>query len=120
MKPPYVIAEGAVATEIEGVKLYVIEEGSGAYPTPRSNVTVHYHGMLQDGSVFDSSFLRGESITFPLNNLIPGWVVALPKVPVGSKVKLVIPPQLGYGSRPLPGIPANSVLVFDIELIASS
>jgi FKBP-type peptidyl-prolyl cis-trans isomerase len=75
--------------------------------------------MLTDGTVFDSSFDRGEVHDFPLPRLIPGWQLALPKVRIGSKVRLVVPPQLGYGSRRIGNIPANSTLLFDIELIDS-
>ncbi|MCZ6711140.1 MAG: FKBP-type peptidyl-prolyl cis-trans isomerase, partial [Gammaproteobacteria bacterium] len=75
-----------------------------------------YQGMLIDGSVFDSSLSRGPA-SFPLNRVISGWTEALQLMPVGSKWRLFIPPELAYGSRDVPGIPSNSTLIFEVELI---
>ncbi|MCL4137447.1 UNVERIFIED_CONTAM: hypothetical protein GTU68_015545 [Idotea baltica] len=80
---------------------------------------MNYHGMLLDGSVFDSSFGQGGVKDFSLQQLIKGWQVGLTKVRTGSKVKLIIPPELGYGAQARPSIPANSTLVFDIELVST-
>jgi len=80
-------------------------------------VTVHYRGTLTDGSVFDSSYDRGEPATFPLMQVVPGWRQGIPLMPVGSQYKLYIPPDLGYGPAAKPGIPANSVLIFEVELL---
>ncbi|TAE59129.1 MAG: FKBP-type peptidyl-prolyl cis-trans isomerase [Bacteroidetes bacterium] len=120
LQPPYPIADSSKFFEVEGVKVYVIEEGTGAFPRPESNVLIHYHGMLLDGTVFDSSVERKQPADFPLGRLIRAWQVALPKVHIGSKVKLVVPPEMGYGAQGNgDNIPPNSILVFDIELISS-
>ena len=101
-----------------GLKMYMIEEGRGDKPLPTSTVTINYHGMLfSNGMVFDSSFDRGQPATFALQQLIEGWKTALPQVKKGSKIKLIVPPALGYGANANGAIPANSTLVFDIELI---
>ncbi|HRE80247.1 MAG TPA: FKBP-type peptidyl-prolyl cis-trans isomerase, partial [Opitutaceae bacterium] len=86
-------------------------------PTSDQTVEVHYHGTLLDGSVFDSSVERGETISFPVTGVIPGWVEALQLMPVGSKWKLFIPPALGYGNRAQGPIPAGSLLIFEVELV---
>jgi len=98
---------------------YVIEkEGTGTeHPTLASTLTVHYHGTLLNGSVFDSSVDRGKSIDFPLSRVIVGWQDGIPVLTKGGKGKFIIPSSLGYGSRAAGKIPANSVLVFDVELI---
>ena len=81
-------------------------------------VRVHYHGTLIDGTVFDSSVERGEPAQFPVNGVIRGWVEALQMMHVGDKWKLYIPAELAYGARsPSPAIPANSALVFEVELL---
>ncbi len=99
---------------------YVMEsEGEGRAPSIEDQVKVHYHGTLLDESVFDSSVDRGTPAEFPLRGVIKGWQEGIPLLKPGGKAKLVIPPDLGYGPRPAGGgkIPANSVLVFDVELI---
>lgn len=97
---------------------YVIEkEGNGEHPTLSDRVEVHYHGYFTDGKVFDSSVDRGESISFGLNQVIAGWQEGIPLFSKGGKGKLIIPSNLGYGSRDSGPIPGNSVLVFDVELI---
>lgn len=98
---------------------YVIEEpGSDEKPDLTHNVTIHYSGELTNGNIFDSSYARGEPSEFFLGgNLIKGWKLGIPLFGKGGKGKLIIPPSLGYGSLSQPGIPANSVLVFNIELI---
>ncbi len=91
--------------------------GVGSKPTGEQKVKVHYTGKLLDGKVFDSSVERGEPAVFGVNQVIPGWTEALQLMPVGSKWTLYIPPALGYGEQGTQGIPGNSVLIFDVELI---
>ena len=82
-------------------------------------MTVHYTGKLTNGTVFDSSVERGSPIDLPVSGVIPGWVEGLQLMHVGEKYKLYIPADLAYGAQsPSPAIPANSVLVFDLELLA--
>jgi FKBP-type peptidyl-prolyl cis-trans isomerase FklB len=120
VKPPYVIKDSSSVQLLEsGVQLYVIEAGSGAIPAPTSHVFINYHGMLTDGTVFDSSFDRGTPADFALTQLIRGWQIGLTKVKSGSKVKLVVPPEVGYGAQGSATIPPNSTLIFDIELIST-
>lgn len=98
--------------------LYKIEKaGEGESPKATDTVKVHYKGTLPDGTVFDSSYNRGEPIEFQLNQLIPAWVEAIPMLKKGGKMEIVLPPQLGYGDRPAGKIPANSTLKFEIELL---
>lgn len=98
--------------------LYKIEKaGTGDSPKATDNVKVHYKGTLTDGTVFDSSYDRGEPIEFQLNQLIPGWIEAIPMLKKGGKMEIVVPPELGYGNRAAGKIPANSTLKFDIELL---
>lgn len=96
----------------------VISNGSGPTPSASDTVSVNYEGKLLDGTVFDSSYKRGQPAKFPLNNVIKGWTEALKMMPVGSKWRLFIPPDLAYGENGRPGIPPNSVLVFDVELLS--
>jgi len=110
-------ARKGVVTTATGLQYEVLTEGKGAKPTSDQTVEVHYHGTLIDGTVFDSSVKRGETISFPVTGVIPGWVEALQLMSVGSKWKLFIPAELGYGNRAQGAIPAGSVLVFEVELI---
>ena len=102
-----------------GLEWWVIEESGvdGINPVPTDKVMVHYTGWLEDGTKFDSSVDRGESITFLLNRVIPGWTEGVGKMSVGDKFKLRIPSELGYGSRGGRVIPPNATLIFDVELI---
>lgn len=106
-----------VTTTLSGLQYEVMVEGDGAMPAASSEVEVHYEGKLVDGTVFDSSYNRGESISFPLNRVIPGWTEGLQLMPVGSTYIFYIPSELGYGSRESGPIPPNSVLIFKIELL---
>lgn len=106
-----------VKTTVSGLQYEVIQEGKGAKPTLQDKVKVHYHGTLPNGTVFDSSVERKEPISFPLNGVIQGWQEGLQLMTVGSKYKLYIPANLGYGDRPAGKIPANSVLIFEVELL---
>jgi len=111
------VRDGVVVTE-SGLQYEVLRAGDGAKPTAEQTVEVHYHGTLIDGTVFDSSVQRGETVSFPVGGVIAGWVEALQLMAVGSKWKLFIPAELGYGNREQGPIPAGSVLVFEVELIA--
>lgn len=117
MTPPYKVKERRAEMLAEEVTRYTVLEGKGEAVELSDKIKVHYHGMLEDGTVFDSSFDRGEPITFPLGGLIKGWQVGLTDVTEGSKVRLVIPPAAGYGDRELPSIPPGSTLIFDIEVL---
>ena len=109
---------GKVTTTASGLKYEVLQEGSGPKPTATDNVTVHYKGTLTDGTVFDSSYDRGQPATFPLNRVIKGWTEGVQLMSVGSKYRFTIPPELGYGAAGAGGrIPPNSTLMFDVELI---
>ncbi|MBO3277215.1 FKBP-type peptidyl-prolyl cis-trans isomerase [Pseudomonas schmalbachii] len=109
--------EGVVTTK-SGLQYEIVKKADGAQPKPSDVVTVHYEGKLTDGTVFDSSIQRGSPIDLPVSGVIPGWVEGLQLMHVGEKVKLFIPSELAYGEQsPSPAIPANSVLVFDLELL---
>lgn len=109
---------GVKATD-SGLQYMVLEEGTGtAHPTATSNVTVHYHGTLMDGRVFDSSIDRGQSISFGLNQVIKGWTEGLQLMTTGEKMRLFIPSDLAYGNRGTGMIPPGSLLIFDVELIS--
>lgn len=109
--------EGVKTTQ-SGLQYQVITEGKGDKPKASDRVSVHYKGTLLDGTVFDSSIERGEPATFPLNAVIPGWTEGLQLMTPGSKYKLFIPPELGYGERGAgQKIGPNSALVFEVELL---
>ena len=80
-------------------------------------VKVHYRGTLENGQEFDSSYKRGQPATFPLTRVIPCWTEGVQKIKVGGKAKLVCPPNLAYGNQNVPGIPPNSTLIFEVELL---
>lgn len=108
----------SVITTDSGLQYQVLQEGTGSeHPTPTSKVTVHYHGTLIDGTVFDSSVKRGEPITFSLNQVIKGWQEGLQNMVTGEKVRLFIPSDLGYGKGGSGPIPPAAVLIFDVELL---
>jgi FKBP-type peptidyl-prolyl cis-trans isomerase FklB len=110
-------ARAGVTETASGLQYEVLVKGNGPKPKTSDTVKVHYHGTLIDGTVFDSSVQRGEPVEFAVTGVIRGWTEALQLMPVGSKWKLTIPPALGYGSRPNGKIPANAVLVFEVELL---
>lgn len=109
-----------VQTSASGLQYEVLQEGNGEKPSPTSQVTVHYHGTLIDGTVFDSSVQRNSPATFGVNQVIRGWTEALQLMPVGSKYRLSIPQDLAYGANPQPGGPIEpyTALLFDVELIS--
>ena len=109
--------DGVVTTE-SGLQYEVLTTGEGAKPTADSTVRTHYHGTLLNGSVFDSSYDRGQPAEFPVGGVIKGWTEALQMMPVGSKWRLYVPHNLAYGEQGAGGaIAPYSTLVFDVELL---
>ena len=108
--------EGITVTD-SGLQFEVLTPGEGNKPSATDRVTVHYKGTLLDGTEFDSSYGRGEPSTFGLNQVISGWTEGLQHMPVGAKYKFYIPSELAYGSRSTGKIPANSALIFEVELL---
>jgi len=111
-------APKAFAATPTGLQYRVLRKGTGANPKASSNVKVHYHGWLDGGKVFESSYQRGEAIEFPLNGVIPGWTEGMQLVGQGGMIELLIPSNLGYGARGAPPvIPPNAQLHFLVELL---
>ena len=109
--------DGVITTE-SGLQYEIVQKAEGAQPKVSDVVKVHYQGTLVDGSVFDSSIERGEPVEFPVGGVIPGWVEGLQLMKVGEKYKFYIPSELAYGAQsPTPAIPANSTLLFEVELL---
>jgi len=109
--------EGVVVTP-SGLQYIVLTQGTGKKPTLKDKVKVNYHGTLPDGTVFDSSVDRGQPAVFAVEGVISGWMEALQLMPVGSKYRVIVPPDLAYGRRGArPPIGPNAVLIFDMELI---
>lgn len=109
--------EGVITTE-SGLQYLVLTQGTGdVHPTASSKVTVHYHGTLLDGSVFDSSVERNEPISFKLSQVIKGWTEGVQLMVEGEKVRLFIPSNLAYGNSSAGAIKPGSTLIFDVELI---
>jgi FKBP-type peptidyl-prolyl cis-trans isomerase FklB len=110
--------KSGVTTLPSGLQYEVITQGTGRKPTLGSSVTTHYHGTLINGTVFDSSYQRGQPATFPVNGVIAGWTEALQLMPEGSKYRLYIPSDLAYGKRGAGrDIPGDTALIFDVELV---
>lgn len=109
--------EKGVKKTNSGLLYQVEKEGTGAAPKDSDTVVVNYKGTLVDGTEFDNSYKRGEPLSFRLDGVIPGWTEGLKHLKKGGKIKMVIPPALAYGETGVPGIPANSTLVFDVELL---
>lgn len=111
-------APKAFAATPSGLQYRVLRKGSGANPKPTDKVKVNYHGWLDGGKVFDSSYQRGEAIEFGLNQVIPGWTEGMQLVGEGGMIELLIPSNLGYGPRGAGGtIPPNATLHFLVELL---
>ena len=101
-----------------GLEYRILRAGAGEKPAASNTVSVHYHGWLDNGTVFDSSYKRGESIEFPLNRVIPGWTEGMQLVGKGGMIELQIPSAIGYGARGAPPvIPPNATLHFVVELL---
>jgi FKBP-type peptidyl-prolyl cis-trans isomerase FkpA len=112
-------AAKSFTTTESGLKYRILRKGSDAMPTARQTVEVHYHGWLDNQNVFDSSYKRGESISFPLNRVIAGWTEGMQLVGKGGMIELEIPPKLGYGAQGAGGaVPPNATLHFLVELIS--
>ena len=110
--------KSGVTTLPSGLQYEVLTEGAGKKPSLGSSVTTHYHGTLINGTVFDSSYQRGQPATFPVNGVIAGWTEALQLMGEGSKYRLYIPSDLAYGKRGAGrDIPGDTALIFDVELI---
>jgi FKBP-type peptidyl-prolyl cis-trans isomerase len=112
--------EKGVMTTASGLQYKVIAPGDrkAAAVVPTDAVTVQYRGKLLDGSEFDSTYARGAPASFAVNGVIPGWQEALVMMKPGAKWQLFVPPELGYGASPKPGIPGGSLLIFDVELLS--
>ena len=100
-----------------GLRYQIMKPGAGDPPKPTDTVKVNYTGTLIDGTVFDSSDRTGKPLEIQLNNVIAGWTEGMQKIAKGGKMKLYVPPQLGYGDDGRPGIPPGSVLVFKVDLL---
>ena len=108
-----------VVTLPSGLQYMVLREGNGKTPGRTDKVTTHYHGTLIDGTVFDSSYERGQPATFPVNGVIAGWTEALMKMQEGAKWRLFLPSNLAYGSQGAgEDIGPNATLIFDVELLS--
>ena len=111
-------SKAGITTLPSGLQYEVLTEGAGRKPTLGSSVTTHYHGTLINGTVFDSSYQRGQPATFPVNGVIAGWTEALQLMGEGSKYRLYIPSDLAYGKRGAGrDIPGDTALIFDVELL---
>ena len=110
--------KAGIITTPSGLQYEVLKKGEGEVPQKTDKVKCHYEGRLIDGTVFDSSIKRGEPAVFGLNQVIKGWTEALSLMPVGSKWRLYIPQELGYGERQAGQIPPYSTLIFDVELLS--
>jgi len=100
-----------------GLQYKILAEGAGPTPAATDKVKVNYRGSLINGEEFDSSYKKNEPLVIGVDQVIPGWTEALQLMQVGSKWQLFIPPDLAYGEHPRPGIPPNSLLIFEVELL---
>ena len=113
-------SKSGIQTTKSGLEYQILQEGKGPSPKVTDVVKVQYRGTLLDGSEFDSSYKRGTPAEFPVGGVIKGWTEALQLMKVGSKWKLWIPPDIAYGESGRPGIPPNSLLTFEVELVSIS
>ena len=113
-----VAADSKETKTASGIVITTLKDGSGASPKSSETVKVHYRGVLENGTEFDSSYGRGQPATFPLNRVIPCWTEGVQTMKVGGKANLVCPAKLAYGSRGVPGTsPPDATLVFEVELL---
>jgi len=120
---PYIVDSTKVKTTKSGLKYIIVEEGTGNVPKKGEKVIANYHGMLTDGSVFDSSFDRGQPFEFNVgqNQVIKGWDEGFQLFKVGTRARLIIPSELGYGAQGSPPkIPGGATLWFDVQLLATT
>jgi FKBP-type peptidyl-prolyl cis-trans isomerase len=110
-------AKEGVVTTPSGLQYKILQAGTGPKPAATDSVVCNYKGTFVDGKEFDSSYKRGEPATFPVTGVIKGWTEALQMMPVGSKWQLVIPADLAYGEQGRRGMPPNSTLVLEVELV---
>ena len=106
-----------VFTTPSGLQYMILRQGAGERPKPGATVRVNYEGTLLDGTVFDSSYERGQPAEFALSQVIPGWTEGVGMMPVGGKYRFWIPSALAYGEKGPPGIGPNAMLTFDVELL---
>jgi FKBP-type peptidyl-prolyl cis-trans isomerase FklB len=113
--------EKGVQTTASGLQYKVVKAGDAKAPAiaPTDEVTVNYRGKLIDGTEFDSSYSRGQPAVFPVNGVIKGWQEALVLMKPGASWQVFVPPELAYGPNPRPGIPGNSLLIFDIDVVSA-
>ncbi len=120
---PYTIIDSSKIVNYEdGLQLYTVVDGPGEFPIDGMDILVHYHGMLANGDVFDSSYQRGEPLKVRLGRgkLIQGFEYSLKQLRMGSKAIAIIPPELGYGSKDdVPNVPPNSTLNFHLEVLGT-
>lgn len=114
---PAFAAEPKEEKTLSGIGITILKEGTGANPKITDAVTVNYRGTLTNGQEFDSSYKRGQPATFPLTRVIACWTEGVQKIRVGGQARLVCPPELAYGNKNIPGIPPNSTLIFEVELL---
>ena len=110
--------KAGVKTTASGLQYEIIKQGTGKQATANSTVKVNYEGKLVDGTVFDSSYARGEPAEFPLAGTIPGWIEGIPLLKEGGSIMLYVPAKLAYGEQGNQAIPPNSVLIFKVDLLA--
>src|SRR5438477_12695973 len=110
-------AKEGVVTLPSGLQYKILTEGTGPKPTAADTVSCNYRGTLLDGTEFDSSYKRGQPASFPVAGVIKGWTEALQLMKVGAKYQLFVPANLAYGEQGRPGIPPNSPLIFEVELM---
>jgi len=113
-----IAAEPGAQRSVSGLIVVPVTEGTGEMPDASDTVTVHYHGTLRDGTVFDSSVERDSPASFPLSRVIPCWTEGVQKIRVGGKAKLLCPSEIAYGDGGTQGIPGGAALLFEVELIA--